>query len=78
MVIWFVHFVLFGRCDSSRAATALHSTLDMRHITTESIFFLLVPAPRFLERIEGHLHNALKDVTLTLLLHSIDQFVKNP
>ena len=65
-------------CGSSRAATALHRTLDVRHIAAESVFLFLVPAPRLLEGIERHLHDALKDVTLALLFHSVDQFVENP
>lgn len=78
-MIWFVDFVVSSqKWDSSRAATALHRTLDVRHITTESIFFLLVPAPRFFERIECHLHDTLKNVTFALLLHSIDQLVQDP
>ena len=78
MAICFVHFVYSRKCDSSRAATALHRTLDVRHIAAKSFFLFLVPTPGFFEGVEGHLHDSLEDVTLALLFHSVDQLIKNP
>lgn len=61
-----------------RTATTLHHTLELWHISTESLFLIGIPVPALLERIEIEFHNLWQNLALSFLLDAVNQLVEDP
>lgn len=61
-----------------RAAATLHHALKFRHITTEPLFFSLIPAPMFFEGVECQFHDVRQNITFAFLFNALNEFVQDP
>lgn len=61
-----------------RAATAHHRSLVLGNISTEALFLFLIETPLVFERIQRHRHDPVKDLSVSLFLDALNNFIENP